>query len=412
MKTLFDDLRSVEEILTIATDASNLVDKESISGLSRRFGRVIDFSTPIVPIMKGRSRGVNTSNPLMYVVNYADNNGFAIISAHKCAPELLAVTKQGHFASDTDIDLEGFALWMEETSQMLEYLETENQRIRLLSNYTKEDVDTTVTHYIPSRVTVAWGQGITASHPDASEGKECRNGKSGCANTAIAMAMSFLERPQSIYLTYKKDSNNQSPELKLRWNYLKKYYSKLDEFYDPFPEDPEPDKDGNPYLITTAITQLFRELGEKTKSDYSDSTQTVTKYSDAFMVMHQLELTSSNGWEKGAGLECYNTMFYNSGGILLVAGRDEGKTVGHIWICDGLRTQTISKTTSVSYDGGKTWNVEKKTNTDEYNVSYNWGWHGLCDGYFLHTETKVVSPHDESDKLNFTKDRQYLRVQQ
>ncbi|MBD5224780.1 MAG: hypothetical protein HDS68_02270 [Bacteroidales bacterium] len=57
----FDDLRSVEDILRIATDASSLVEESSTHGLSRGYGRVIDVSSPIVPIMNDRSRGGDTT---------------------------------------------------------------------------------------------------------------------------------------------------------------------------------------------------------------------------------------------------------------------------------------------------------------------------------------------------------------
>ncbi len=409
------DLRTTAEILEIASNASELITPNGQEkGLSKGFGRVIDYSTPIMPIGRNGSRAAD-NEALMYVVNYADDNGFSMISAHRNAPELLAVTQKGHYDPSKKTDIYGFNLWMEETLQMLECSELEHQK--LLETYAGKTIktvtDTLEYRFVPNRINVAWGQMSEESYEDACEGLDCPNGISGCANTAIAMAMAFLERPDYLTLTYKKDPATQKNKtLRFRWQEIKKYLAKpnpQDNMWPIASEDPKLDAKYGPYNIRESITELFRQIGIDTKSDYTNPKVTTTFHNDAFMAMHQYALTSASGWEKGAGLECFNTLFNNTSCILLVSGKDPAYDIAHIWVCDGLHNYQIRKRILESTDGGKTWNTTQTTLEKEYClVNYNWGMHGKYDGYYLYTDTKVLK--DDIILRDFTEERMILKV--
>lgn len=115
-------MRTMDEVLEIAANASSMVAPDGAeNGLSRGLGRVVDPSCEVVPIGKAKSRSAG-DDALMYVVNYADNNGFAVVSANKNAPEVLAVTEKGHFSSEENIEIEGFQIWLDETVGYLDAL--------------------------------------------------------------------------------------------------------------------------------------------------------------------------------------------------------------------------------------------------------------------------------------------------
>lgn len=409
------NLRTTAEILRIASDASELIEPTGQEkGLSRGFGRVIDYSKPILPIGRHNSRAVN-NEALMYVVNYADNNGFSVVSAHRNAPEILAVTQKGHYDPSKGTDIYGFNLWMKETMQMLECSELEHQK--LLETYAgstiKTVTDTLEYRFVPNRINVAWGQTVDSIIVTACEGLECPNGISGCANTAIAMAMAFLERPDYMTLTYKKDPTTQKNKiLRFRWSEIKKYLAKPDPQENDWPiatSDPKLDAKYGPYNIRESITELLRQIGIDTKSDYTQSNVTTTMHNDAFMAMHQYALTSASGWEKGAGLECFQTLFNNGSCILLVSGKAATSNIAHIWICDGLHHYQIRERILESTDNGKTWNTTQTELKKEYClVDYNWGMHGKYDGYYLHTDTDVKDGNNSV--INLSEQRMVLKV--
>lgn len=71
-------LRTMDEAIDIAQHATSLLDDCTPS--SRSIGRTIDLSSP-VHVIRGIKSRATAADTLMYVINYADNQGFAIVSA-------------------------------------------------------------------------------------------------------------------------------------------------------------------------------------------------------------------------------------------------------------------------------------------------------------------------------------------
>lgn len=378
-------MRTMDEVLEIAANASSMVAPDGAeNGLSRGLGRVVDPSCEVVPIGKAKSRSAG-DDALMYVVNYADNNGFAVVSANKNAPEVLAVTEKGHFSSEENIEIEGFQIWLDETVGYLDAL----AEIKSNSGGQIWDIDTMKPGIRPKtvrdtvwykrmkdQVSVAWGQGFDTIVPNACEGYECPNQVSGCVNTAIAMAMSYLERPASINLTYLSNS----PTLTLNWTELKKYLSFKDNVLQPFPS--------STYPIRTNISKLLREIGERTHSNYTHFGETGATAANAEIALKQLGLIDqSMTWQEGTGVEIYNWMYGKQSCIALAGGVESKNGSGHMWIVDGLLNFKIRERYYESEDGGKTWKLKDTSYSEEYYyVHQNWGWHGYCNGYYYHVD--------------------------
>ena len=95
-------LRTLSDAYEIALRATSMLDDlEDVRsrGISQR---VLDVKNPAKVIRNPLSRGAGVINDtLMYVINYADSMGFAVVSAVKGTPELIAVTMKGSNAQRT-----------------------------------------------------------------------------------------------------------------------------------------------------------------------------------------------------------------------------------------------------------------------------------------------------------------------
>ncbi len=386
-------LRTIEEVLDIAANASNMIAPTgNENGLSRGVGRVIDCQTPIYKIGSKESRSCG-EDTLIYVVNYTDNNGFALVSAPRNAPELLAVTEKGHYNPSEPVELEGFYLWMDETIEMLETItaDYENTNISATQKIVR---DTIWYREVAPRVRVAWGQGKDKIISDACEGLECPNGIAGCANTAMAMVMSYVERPSYIQLSYLPEK----PIINLNWKELKKYLSYDDTELRVFPQ--------SDYPIRSYLSCLLRELGFEANSTYNTNS-TGTSPTVTAALLRQYSVASPSDWVSGGGVASYEVLFNNTGCILLARGNSTQG--GHQWVCDGLQNYKIQEKHYESTDGGITWDLSETTSTQEYYyVHYNWGWHGRCNGHYYHTDTWARS--NGQGQINFNSNRQIIPI--
>ena len=394
-------LRTPEEILGLASDAINILSpQEGGENLGRGLGRSVDYKSQLIPIGATKSRS-GVSEPLMYAVNYTDDNGYALISAHRNAPDVLAVTERGNFDAQETSQIEGLQLWMDDMMQYLGEAASVESPYDALSSETlvKTVVDTIWMKNVAPRVKVLWGQEIEDEFPDACEGLYAPNGKAGCSPLAIAMVMSYLERPVQLNLRWRKDGS----KIQLKWNELKKYLSTYD---NPPKMNPEPAEQNKDYDIRENISQLLREIGYRAGADYHVGGTSVTPQ-NTFRVLSDLSLTSSNGWEAGDGMKAYELMFYNSEGILIMRGKDPNISSGHQWICDGVQTFSVHRSVYESEDGGEIWNlIIEHSESESWMIHQNWGWHGYGNGYYLYY---VNTPYIKK-KLNFTENRAVLRI--
>ena len=107
----FSPNRTIDEALTIAENAKGMFVEQS--GTRSGQARVIDKeSVRVICGSKTRSNSSNISDTLIYVVNYAHDEGFAIISANLGTEALLGVTEKGNY-DDAVAKIDGFSLFMD-----------------------------------------------------------------------------------------------------------------------------------------------------------------------------------------------------------------------------------------------------------------------------------------------------------
>lgn len=358
--------RSYEEAVLVARNAIGMLgDAATRSGE----GRSIDFGN--VKYLTSASTRNGGSDTLLYIFNYADEAGFAVVSANKATEPLLAVTEQGSYDPATaDADENGgFAMFMDMAEG---YVSTMSTELPITPGIGGEDfmqyrnqVDTLTLHITP-KITVQWEQG-------GYEGAFAPNKLAGCSNVAMAQIMSYFCYPTQMNITYPGASVS---SLSLNWSDIKVH--KISD-------------DINPYCTAssathTAIGHLHRQLGHLNGSVYNDNGGTST-------VRSNVKNTFSNLGYNASALRSYARDSFqvqlNSDKLIYMGGQrydtlttGETKLAGHAWVVDGLLKHTITDADMVKYDYESEWRVLDKYVTYNNYLHINWGFHGACNGYF------------------------------
>ena len=376
------ETRTASEAIEIASAVSSTFLPDGNASLSRSGGRVVDPGRAVYTIHNPASRSGNT-DPLLYIVNYAENKGFAIVPTNRNAPDVIAVTENGHYNPAEGVEIGGFNEWLEDITEYLVKLESEEQPVAYASGALRKVVtDTIFNRTVDPRIEVIWGQSNkTLDNP--CESMFFDNENAGCANVAIAMVMSYLEKPLSLRTTYLAPENNF--DFRLRWDELKKYMSVHDNPPQVFPQAEYPG-----YSIRTSLGYLLRELAQRNNSTFRDSLTTVSPNNFANTV-RQFELTSAPSWEFADSTSCHDILFNYGGSVLFVGGYENDYKNGHVWVCDGMKNFRLRDRIYESTDNGVTWNLIDTSYSKYYRyVHYNWGWHGNCNGFYLDSATEAI----------------------
>lgn len=352
--------RSVEEAVGIAQKAATMLDRVT----TRSADRMVDASD-IQYVLAPATRGNTSNDTLLYVVNYADGKGFAVISASKNAEGLLAVTEKGNYRTEESIYAEnkGFTDFMEwareynNTSSKIEAIHGgENEKIELVEH--KIVVDTVSKDLLEKKVIVQWGQtGV--------EGTYAPNRISGCSNTAMAQIMSYFGYPSMINITY-PGATIQSQVLdwaamrEHKTVHYKQYCTATTEAHE-------------------AIAQLLRQLGEMNGSSYN-TYDTSTPYSAprSNFIKLRYQVSSMINYQNESLFNILNT-----GKLIYMRGEDSDAG-GHAWVIDGGYRYTTHATEWTKPANQIRWTLlnDYGEKTSEY-LHINWGWDGNCNGLFI-----------------------------
>lgn len=377
-------IRSYSEALDIAQKAITMVSNVETRSQERI---AIDLTASKKCIMANRTRGAESSvnDTLMYVFNFANDNGFAIISANPNIEPILAVAESGHYDPDSLSDIDGVNDFIELAKEYTILPDTAFiPKETVLNGKKLEFADTVITRLYGDKVFVAWGQ----KDP---EGLFCPNKIAGCANTALAQIMSYFKYPTEIRLTYPA---NKGKLISLDWKDITKH--KIHHSY--LAKDcPASDK------AHDDISMLVRELGYRDNSDYSSSTGTSTPTYIMPSVIENLGY-SVVGYDS---FSMNDVIKYLNDGykIFMVGFADEG---GHAWVVDQYADVTITIRNDLS---------PQIAFWSGHFIHINWGWNGSCDGYFngkVFDTSKTYSPDYNGianhKSYNFTTGLQTLKI--
>lgn len=378
-------IRTVEEAIEIAS--KNYVDVFQ-ANKSRTFS--INHNNVVVFDSNKASRSA-ASDTAIYVVNFGDNEGFAVVSAKRNCTPLLAITDNGQINNIEDIEIPGLKAFMEGAIAYSSLPPIDGPTLPDKQMFVQL-TDTIVVNYGPN-VTVTWGQNWP-------EGYFCPNKSCGCVVTATVQALSYYELPNSINLTYpSRDVNYQL----LSWPSMKKSIKSYS--YYPTYFDMDSIALGHHY----GLARLCREIGYRINADYSEYMTTGASVWDLLPVLRQLapQLTISDFTEGSPDAA------KNNWEIIMMAGwkgvNENGRYIGgHAWIIDGYKSKKLHYRdyffTKPAYDiyGNPIVSGEPFAEYDvvSYSLSHiNWGWNGHGNGYYdvgVFDTTKCKELDDEA----------------
>lgn len=370
--------RSFEEAFRLAEKALCMLDESKTrSGQSR----TINLSeTKYVLSNKTRNSG-SSSDTLLYVFNYAEDAGYAIISANNETTGLLAVTETGHYDGTTSKENGGLALFMEMAKK---YTET--------YRFIGEPLDDTlsVSHSARSPlVEVTWGQNFP-------EGLYCPNTTAGCINTAIAQIASYFEYPTQLTLTF---AQADQASITLDWDEMKQHIYGGADCWDDFlcSASVEAHKNIGRFCRQCAkySNSLFKLMspGETAyhimpedtaltfnyysyEADGLGTSSTSSSTNDARSALNTLGYTLTSTTPYSSSDIRYNLL---AGWPVLMTGKGyniDGELIGHAWVIDGFQDTEYRVYTH------RTEPASIIITHRHYN-HINWGANGKSNGYFL-----------------------------
>lgn len=367
--------RSYSEALEIAQNAISILDDNNQLTRSSSNRRVDLNEKPITICADNRFSTRSSENigndTLMYVFNYTDNNGFAVVSADKGTEGLIAVVESGHYDPSDTTDT-GFRSYMIAAKY---YILANQVKTKIVPDRAPKgfyfEFDTISTTSISPRITVKWGQ-------NGHEGQFFDNHISGCVNTAAAMIMSYFEYPTTISLTYE---NAPFSYRSLNWDGMKSYiasYIKINGWGYYHHHDTCTNEDHK------SIGYLCRQLAKDTHSTLYDGSTSTNFYSMRnVMADYGYIVGDCLSYQNLANTNTLHALLSN-GRIILMRGSNIND-IGHAWVVDGYYGFTIH---SLYYEYGFTNGMpdppilmDEQFITHRYN-HINWGYDGYNNGYF------------------------------
>lgn len=383
LKAIFSENHkiSASEAMEIALNAADDFSSESTrSGNPRTIENYAVYGST-----KSGLRSKDTdSDSLIYVFNFADNQGFAIVSADdRIQSQVLAFVDEGSL--EENIDDPGMSIFLENLESYAEnsisdfekckdslkniaeanYVVLENVNPATRASYTTSTTITKVSEKTKDPLlAVTWGQGSPYNRFTPIE--ECGRTPTGCVATATAQIMSYWKFPKAIgSYTFEWDKMTESPEI----------------------------NENN--QVNIAQLMFIAGLGSGVEYGCKGSS---AKTENAYNWLETI------GYKKGFSSEFYNGYVITALDMncpLLANGKRNKTTVlgininysgGHCWVIDGYKC-IKNKIEYKTIDNATGAYVSAVSYSDTYFLHNNWGWEGYGNGYFLSGVFDVTSPY-------------------
>lgn len=357
--------RSYTEALAIAQKSIPMLEKGTGQTRGIPIHRTINQKDGIVTICSDTRitrSGNRQTDTLLYVFNFNNDEGFAVVSASRKTEGLIAITENGNYKEGDSIDNPGFSFYMKQAKTYVETaMRAEASTRGTTIKYWKVTNDTINYIEIPKKIQVSWGQGGIA-------GQFCPNYIAGCGPTAAVQIMSYYQHPTYFQYTYPNcDITNQL----VSWNLINQHTSVY--------SHPSPLCSTYPDLDTT-IGRIFRQVGHAAGATYhSDGSGTSTTVNNILNVLRNFGYQVSDLQNYSTNTNLISELQNNR--LVFMSGYNSENS-GHGWVVDGGSHLEARNIAMVSEDGIN-WEIYwDRIITVTYN-HINWGWDGLCNGLFL-----------------------------
>lgn len=348
--------RDYEEALAIAQQSIALVDRPATRAQRPRTIRSSRGQCVTVPATRN---GESQTDTLMYVFNFEDDNGFAIIAANRAVDPILAVTEKGSYTYGEKTGVENFDFYMDVLTSGLGDVVKPPIFDTMITIPAFKTVEIDEERHCDPLILAQWGQ-------DDVFGAYANNKKAGCAPVAMAQIMSYHQFPTTITTTYPDNGYTQhaGETIEVNWQNLIAF----------------------PWYNYRA-SALLREIGERVHTDYISKSDSSGTSPDMI----------PRGF-RAFGYNCSNYSAFDFASIysaldeqrpVLLGGDNQisGKG-GHAWVADGYKYErkgTEYYELRIIDDGIRQYRdyvLVNSTVTTQKLLHYNWGWFGNANGYF------------------------------
>lgn len=315
----------------------------------------------VIALKRNNHRSVS-SNPLLYVVNFEDSLGFAIISNSPNTTPVIGISNSANFDPTEDIESDSFEYFLQNAENYVSISSTNDFGIG------DEPLQPIITACSP-KINVLWGQ-------RSPYGSHFQNGIAGCSNIATAQIMSYFKYPSSMQI----QDGNTTYTLNLDWDEICLHKKNITDCCE---ED----------AISThnTISTFIRQIGRDNLSDDSGANATSTWDYNA------LRSLIKNNYRRSSTLP-FSSIDYknylNNDYLIYMSGADYNGQ-GHDWVMDGYKVLYTRLSVSPV--------LISKTY-----CHYNWGANGKYNGYFLEGVFCISDAYQYDGEVgNETRDYQY-----
>jgi hypothetical protein len=362
-------IRSYSEAETCAKATIKLLGAETKGALRE----IVDGGCVITPETK-----VGEKDTLLYYFNFTDNSGFAIINANKRADPFICVTESGHYYKENGSGIPPVDEYLNHVKEQLRFNPAEIEPDPPYIPYSYE-VDVYDGSYIEPLLKTKWGlSGVYGAY--------CPNGLSGCVATAIAQILAYYEYPSIITLSTDIWGFMSGTILPLNW-YLINFHK----------VNHSTSSACNP--VHYQISTLLRDIGENVNMEYGID-ESVAFSSDVPAALEHYGYLSDSYTEASipiikASLDNYRPVY--------MRGWSEYDG-GHAWVADGYKDYRLYRNTyAQAYPAPGYYLVNTEFIEEVHALHINWGWDGVCNGYFNFNcyDTTVAVSYDEASGFSY-----------
>lgn len=362
--------RTSGEAISIALNAATIFGTGNVAEMSRSN----DVSSQVITSVNSRSGYVDT---LLHIVNFGENDGFAVIGGPLGSDPLLAYIEEGNFNDSSVSENESFQYFMECALHQMSITPVYNDSALVETPYKYiVEREWLLEKEGGTKLPYEWGQGDSRQN-GLCEGYYCPNKISGCVMTASLIAMAYFAEPAQMTLTFpERDCDS----IRLNWMSIRTHHHSHDVNLE------ESSKLGLVQPVRGDCTaslqdhlnigRIARQIGYEIGAGYSNSgTGAYTSKLVPHLVSNYFTNTTYTILDSKSRDE--DIMDMMDAGISITRGN------GHAWISDAYR---VMKYYDVRYlcnteTGEKVVDSFYLPGTECF-IHNNWGWYGSCNGYF------------------------------
>lgn len=370
---------TVEEALANLNGVLAQIDGETRAGGLRRAISVEKIKAADVCDLT-RSEAALDVEDLLYVVSFGEGNGSAVLGADKRVTQVIAILDETVLMAEdftrnstrsanvqlNDSDLQTYLtnsmidLALEEVLFTTDFEIVGPLPMIPAPKYTTEITD----EYLKTPLTTTkWGQSSPFNDQCPYKTNSTTQRKpAGCGPIAIAQLLAFYQYPE----------NNNVSGFNCPWSLLNQCN------YPTAPED-------FPSQAATYLASYINGLGVQMGTEYGD-TGSSTKSSNMIAFLNSIGVsTTSLEWTAGSGVTSIvqNRISIEEEPVPIIGFYGTESNECHIWLLDGVHQ--YRERVYVQYYGEFGY-LPKELVTDTWKRYFhcNYGWQGLCDGYYTH----------------------------